>query len=104
MQRLYTFIGLLISSIVITATELTISWNNIQGVNVVTTAGQIIPLVIGATSFLRLFYLWLARRYGRYRHFGVEKDVPINRDPANPGDIFHYGQPVRMRRPPTNTS
>lgn len=38
--------------------ELSIHWNDLEGVNAVSSAGQIIPLVPGAACLVRMFYVW----------------------------------------------
>lgn len=41
----------------IVASELQLKWNRLDGINSLSTTGQIIPLVIGTLSLLRTFYL-----------------------------------------------
>jgi hypothetical protein len=57
MQQLHNDVRLIVTGTVITATELTIQWNEIANVNSVATAGQIIPLLIGPNTVVRVFYL-----------------------------------------------
>jgi hypothetical protein len=47
----------LVVSAVITATELTIRWNDIQDVDNVSSAGQLIPMIIGVGQVIRILYL-----------------------------------------------
>ncbi|KAH7122387.1 hypothetical protein B0J11DRAFT_507372 [Dendryphion nanum] len=44
---------------VIIATELTIHWNEIDGVDTISGAGQTIPLVIGLGATIRVFYVYM---------------------------------------------
>jgi hypothetical protein len=53
-----------IAAVVIVAVELTISWNNIQGVYSAGPAGQLIPTVIGIGTFLRVIYIWFTSTSG----------------------------------------
>ncbi|TAQ90183.1 hypothetical protein B7494_g1487 [Chlorociboria aeruginascens] len=79
MQLLHTGIRLIIISTVITATELSVVWNDIQGVNSVTTAGQIIPLLLGINAIVRLFYLrWYSSVYP-----GEDDDISAVSGPAS---------------------
>lgn len=95
MQLLYTVMRLIITSVVITATELTIIWNHIIGVNSVDTAGQIIPLVIGAVALSRLFYL---RMVEPYPWFDVKDDDSINERVGGFGDVPMSASPPPTRR------
>ena len=51
-----TLIRLAVSCIVVAATEYTIAKNRIQNVNMLDTAGQLIPFVLGIAGILRIFY------------------------------------------------
>ena len=44
------------ASIIVIATELTISWNYISGVNSISSAGQLIPLVLGLAGVICVFH------------------------------------------------
>jgi hypothetical protein len=57
LHNLDSLFKLVTASIVITAGELTIRWNNISGVDDVSSAGQLIPFVIGLGSLIRIFYV-----------------------------------------------
>jgi hypothetical protein len=50
--------NLLAFGMTITATELTIRWNNIRGVYSLATVGQLIPLVIAASGVIGLIAHW----------------------------------------------
>jgi hypothetical protein len=45
--------------VIVAATELTIKWNHIQGVNSLASAGQTIPFAIGIALFIRIWYVYL---------------------------------------------
>jgi hypothetical protein len=55
--------------IIITASELTIVWNNLSGVNNLASAGQMIPLIIGAVILLRVVYVKI---------FYSQRDIDLN--------------------------
>lgn len=59
LQQLRSACNVAVASTIITATELTIKWNKISGVNSLTSAGQTIPLLIGIASILRIVYVRL---------------------------------------------
>ena len=78
------------------ATELTINWNHITDVDSISSAGQMIPLIIGAAAVVRIFYKW---RYpeDEFPDDGGPtdaRDLPLNRL-ARP----YYG-PTSARDPP----
>lgn len=47
---------IVVATIVVTGAELTIRWNDIEGVHSTSTAGQLIPLLIGIGVMVRVFY------------------------------------------------
>ena len=57
LQEFDTFIYLLVVSIVLAAIETTISWNDITGVNEVSSPAQTIPLIIGVGAVARVVYI-----------------------------------------------
>lgn len=59
---LQTFFNLVVATVVVFATELTIQWNNLGGVNDATSAGQIIPIVIAVGTIVRLLYVRIFKR------------------------------------------
>ena len=61
LQQLRSACNVAVASTIITATELTIKWNKIQGVNSLTSAGQTIPLLIGIAAILRIVYVRLSK-------------------------------------------
>lgn len=55
--------NVIIAITVVAATELTIKWNHIQNISDVTSAGQLIPMVIGVGLLVRVFYVaWRASK------------------------------------------
>jgi len=62
LQQMHSLIQLIVTSIVVVATELVIKWNGIRNVNDVSTAGQTIPMVIGIGLFIRVIYVYFAKR------------------------------------------
>ncbi|KAF2182175.1 hypothetical protein K469DRAFT_691408 [Zopfia rhizophila CBS 207.26] len=64
-----TFSKLLVASTIVAATELSIHWNKISGVNSINSAGQTIPLVLGIGNFVRILYIT-----GKNIYSGVDYD------------------------------
>lgn len=62
LQEFRILSDIVVASVVTTAVELVISWNNINDVNNLDTAAQLIPLAISAAYVLRSIYLWLSGR------------------------------------------
>jgi hypothetical protein len=97
MQVLGTVIHLIVTGVVVTATELTISWNKIQSVDSVETAGQIIPLVIGIVTLVRLIYLRLGAQMKGKLAPDVEADVAVNKRTARPHQFFRSSLHLHRR-------
>jgi hypothetical protein len=92
LQDLGIVFNLIVAVIVVAATELTIKWNQIQGVNSLASAGQTIPFAIGVALFIRIWYVYLFKdpdpkgaEHGNYRNGGSDdgswspgssKDIP----------------------------
>ncbi|CAI6097444.1 unnamed protein product [Clonostachys chloroleuca] len=57
MKALYCLAKLLVCAVIIVATELTISWNGIQTINELDSAGQTIPFVVGCCVLARVIYV-----------------------------------------------
>jgi hypothetical protein len=57
LQNLDTWIKVVIAIMVTLATELTISWNHIEGANTLAGAGNTIPFVIGIGAIVRVLYV-----------------------------------------------
>ncbi|KAF2272035.1 uncharacterized protein EI97DRAFT_237369 [Westerdykella ornata] len=53
---------LLVAVIIMLATELTVQWNEIQGVNTLAGVGQTIPFVIGLMSAVRILYVYFYKQ------------------------------------------
>jgi hypothetical protein len=87
LHNLDSMFKLATASAVIVAAELTIKWNTISGVNDLSSAGQLIPFVIGLGSLLRVFYV----RWKR----GDEPDMDIS-NLVQPGERM----PILSLRPP----
>ncbi|KAN0110780.1 hypothetical protein V8E51_007167 [Hyaloscypha variabilis] len=78
LQRLQTISDVIVAGVVVTAIELLIRWNGIQGVNSVSTAGQTIPMIVGIGLVARVVYIgmsgdidivdddWSSSSYGSY--------------------------------------
>jgi hypothetical protein len=93
LQNLSVLLFLVIAIIVVTATELTIRWNNIQGVNILGSAGQTIPFVIGVCSFVRILYVYVFKTPDP----ADEQQGSSHRSEESPMDITRA--PMRARRP-----
>ncbi|XDG03685.1 hypothetical protein ABKA04_003300 [Annulohypoxylon sp. FPYF3050] len=61
--------------------ELTLSWNNIKGVNSIDSAGQLIPFVIGAVSTLqvvkKVILLGLSKKYDDWAEVTVDTSIDL---------------------------
>jgi len=64
-QAIGSFLNLGVTAVINVAVELTIVRNRIQGIHGVTSAGQLIPFIIGVGAVTRIFYVFL---------FGEDKD------------------------------
>jgi hypothetical protein len=74
---------LLILAIGVVSTELTIKWNNIQGVYTLNSVGQLVPFIIGLGLLMNVAYL-LLKKYGVFHHqFEIEE---------SPGDASGRGK------------
>jgi hypothetical protein len=56
LQIIHTIFNTAVATAVIVATEKTIQWNGINGVADISSAGQLIPMVIGIEMFIRVLY------------------------------------------------
>ena len=78
---------------VVLATELTIKWNTLRGVNSLSSAGQTIPFIVGVESLVRVFYVYsepmFKRRFGHVAQ--VTSSLEAN-DP--PGPVAFEVMPV----------
>ncbi|KAI0840874.1 hypothetical protein F5Y06DRAFT_232222 [Hypoxylon sp. FL0890] len=57
LQTIYSAILLVVASFVTAATELTITWNGVTGVNDLDTAGQLIPFLVGVGVIGRVLFI-----------------------------------------------
>jgi hypothetical protein len=57
LQRLQTIIDVITAGVVVTAIELLIRWNGIEGVDSVSTVAQTIPMIIGIGLITRVAYI-----------------------------------------------
>jgi hypothetical protein len=85
LQNLETWTKLIVAILVIVATELTIDWNNIEGVNSLSGAGQTFPFFIKLGAVLRIVYVTF--RYS-------EEDSEDGSD-----DSYRTGEPIPPTRP-----
>jgi hypothetical protein len=79
------------ASIVVVATELTIKWNHVTGVNTLSSAGQLIPFVIGLGVVVRVLYVWLKPKPRPPR-----KEKPPLHSPHRPYELPVYAMPPRF--------
>lgn len=59
LRNLDGWFKLIVAICVLAATELTILWNGIEGVNNLSSAGQTIPFVIGLGAVIRILYVYM---------------------------------------------
>lgn len=90
LQNLDIWIRIVVALLATLAIELTVAWNEIPGVNILSTVGQTIPLVIGLGGFVRvlyvsMFYEQVARSPSRSTSISSrrpsEVDIEISRPP-----------------------
>lgn len=58
LQNMEGWFKIIVGLTIVLATELTIQWNEIEGVNSLVGAGQTIPFVIGIAAIVRIFYVY----------------------------------------------
>ncbi|KAI1496884.1 hypothetical protein F5X99DRAFT_47445 [Biscogniauxia marginata] len=61
LRTIYAILLFTVASIVTAATELTIAWNKVTGVNTLDSAGQLIPFLVGLGIMGRVLYLGVLR-------------------------------------------
>ncbi|KAG9246536.1 hypothetical protein BJ878DRAFT_560315 [Calycina marina] len=97
LDKLRTFNNAIVSAAVIAATELTIQWNSITGVNDLTLAGQLIPFLIGVAFVLRIVYVGFFKyeggSYGQTWHL-----PPKSKDPKDITGFVRYRMPGSPQR------
>jgi hypothetical protein len=69
--------GFTVLGFYLTAAELQLKWNNLDGINSVSTTGQIIPLGIGSLSLLRTLYLLRTANWSRLTKDPDEVEKPV---------------------------
>ncbi|KAK3367433.1 hypothetical protein B0T24DRAFT_582127 [Lasiosphaeria ovina] len=57
--------NLTVLSVVVVAIELTIQWNNLNGVSDLSTTSQLIPLIVAGGQLLHVLYVWFNPRHDR---------------------------------------
>jgi hypothetical protein len=95
-------------AVLVIAAELTINWNNEHGVHNVDMAGQLIPLVIGIATFLRVCYMATRKDKATSVQSGANTGAVMKRKPYSPpyrpvprwGGMMSYGMAPSMSRPP----
>ena len=88
LQKLRSACNVAVASTVITATELTIKWNKIQGVNSLTSAGQTIPLLIGIATIIRIAYVRRSEGEPTWDPYGRwAESTRVIRTPTSPGPL-----------------
>jgi len=60
-KRFKVVIGGLVLGLIVAAVELTLRWNDVRGVNDVTSAGQLIPLLVGGGTLVGMVLNWEKR-------------------------------------------
>lgn len=68
LQKLNLVNNLITATVVVVATELTIKWNHVNAVNSLSSAGQLIPFVIGLGVVVRVLYVWRKPDPGPHPH------------------------------------
>ncbi|KAF2817020.1 uncharacterized protein BDZ99DRAFT_7341 [Mytilinidion resinicola] len=91
LRNLNSLINIIVATIITAATELTIHWNNITGVNSLAAAGQTILFVIGLGAVIRVFYVYL---------FHDEQRDDENDDGQHPHDGYRPKGPINFDLPP----
>jgi hypothetical protein len=94
---------------VVLATELTIKWNSIRGVNSLSSAGQTIPFVVGLGALVRIFYVYakpmILRRFGRGDSAALSSEIKPESGPE-PFEVLPvlYSAPVELIEPEPETT
>lgn len=81
LRHLESTIRLIVAVVVTVATELTIQWNNIEDVQLISSAGQTIPLILGFGSFARVCYIYFKKKL-----YGSTEDS----SDEDPNDFFDF--------------
>ncbi|KAF1997790.1 hypothetical protein P154DRAFT_524525 [Amniculicola lignicola CBS 123094] len=95
LRNMDTWFKIVVALAVTVATELTISWNEIKGVNNLSSAGQTIPFIIGLFALIRIFYVYLFKsdeNSGSEYSYYADSDPLLDRDlPPRMGEVRHRG-------------
>ena len=85
--------NLVVATVVVLATELTIKWNALRGVNSLSLAGQTIPFIVGVGSLVRVFYVYSEPMFERrFSHVAQATSSLEAKDP--PGPVAFEVMPV----------
>jgi len=100
LQQLQPFSNLIVATIVVLATELTIKWNSLRGVDTLSSAGQTIPFLIGVGALVHVFYVYvkpmILRRFGQDES-AVSTKSETEPDPTGAWDMPVLQAPMRRR-------
>jgi hypothetical protein len=90
--------NLVVASVVVLATELTIKWNGLRGVNSLSSAGQTIPFIVGVGSLVRIFYVYAKPKI--QRRFGSGESAVLSSEiKPEPGPVSFEVMPVPYSAP-----
>lgn len=108
LQKLQPLSNLVVASVVVLATELTIKWNGLRGVDTLSSAGQTIPFLVGVGSLVRVIYVYakpiISRHFGRGESVVVSSESKPEPVPA-PFEVMPvpYSAPVELHEPEPET-
>ncbi|KAN0080492.1 hypothetical protein V8E54_003696 [Elaphomyces granulatus] len=83
LRHLESTIRLIVAVVVTVATELTIQWNNIEDVQLISSAGQTIPLLLGFGSFARVCYIYFKKKF-------YDSTEDSSDEELHPNDFIHF--------------
>jgi hypothetical protein len=83
LRHLESTIRLIVAVVVTVATELTIQWNNIEDVQLISSAGQTIPLLLGFGSFTRVCYIYFKKKF-------YDSTEDSSDEELHPNDFIHF--------------
>lgn len=87
LQNLDVWIRIVVALGVTVAVELTLSWNEIEGVNSLVGVGQTIPFAVGTAAIVRVFYVAM-----------VYRRVKVGRAQGRQGSVRRGSESVSSRR------
>ena len=108
LQRLQAMSDITVAGVVVTAIELVIRWNGIEGVDSVSTAGQTIPMIVGVGLVARVVYIgmsgdvdngdddWSSSGYGSGYYSGSKSSGPRSDDGGAPAPVAWPAQAPPM--------